>query len=73
MRYSSDEETDDAEVEEIAYVPVKVDVEEVGDIPNNVEGKEGVAGTSQRPQITRVLPARLHDYKVAGDDEVTPD
>ena len=32
-----------------------------------------MAGTSQRSQRTKVLPTRLHNYEVVGDDEVTPD
>ena len=32
-----------------------------------------MAETSQIPQRNRVLPTRLHDYEVVGDDEVTPD
>ena len=32
-----------------------------------------MAETSQRPQRNRVLPTRLHDYEVVGDDEITPD
>lgn len=51
----------------------EVEVEVVVDIPEIVEVKEGVASTSQRPQRARVLPARLQDCEVVGDDEVTPD
>lgn len=32
-----------------------------------------MASISQRSQRTRVLPARLQDCKLVGDDEVTPD
>ena len=46
---------------------------EVADIPDTVKVEEVVAETSQRPQRNRVLPTRLHDYKVVGDDQVTPD
>lgn len=37
------------------------------------EVEEVMAKTSQRPQITRSLPARLQDYEVVGDDKVTTD
>ncbi|KAI5439156.1 hypothetical protein KIW84_024799 [Lathyrus oleraceus] len=37
------------------------------------DNREGVASTIQRPQRTRVLSARLQDYEVVGDDDVTLD
>lgn len=61
MSYGIDKETDEVKFEAIA------------DILDTFEVEEGVASTSQRPQRTRVLPERLQDYEVVGNDEVTPD
>ncbi|KAI5405338.1 hypothetical protein KIW84_052203 [Lathyrus oleraceus] len=71
MSYYFDEESNDVEVEDI--FDIRVEVEAIADMTDTVEVEDGVASTSQRPQITRSLPTRLQDYKVTGDDEVTPD
>ena len=73
MSSDFNEAGNDVEVEDIVDPPVEEEVEAVADILDIVEVEENVAGTSQRPQRTRVLPTRLHDYEVVGDDEVTPD
>ena len=73
MSSDVDEETDEVEVEGIVENPVEVEEEAVADTPVTVEVEEVMAETSQRPQRNRVLPTRLHDYEVMGDDEITPD
>lgn len=60
MSYGTNEETGE----------VKFGV--VADILDIIEVEEGVTNTSQRHQRTRVLPTRLQDCEVVGDDEVTP-
>lgn len=37
------------------------------------DNREGVASTSQRPQRTRVIPRRLQDCEMVGDNKVTQD
>lgn len=59
MSYDVDEETEEVKIEVVA------------DVPDTVKVEKGVANTSQRPQRTRVLPARLQDCEVVDDDEVT--
>ncbi|XP_058784535.1 uncharacterized protein LOC131659343 [Vicia villosa] len=70
---SSDFEEATAEFEVSAIFDTPVEVEAVSNILDTAKVEEGVAATSQRPQRTRILPARLQDYEVDGDDEVTPD
>ncbi|KAI5415903.1 hypothetical protein KIW84_041077 [Lathyrus oleraceus] len=69
VSYCINKETNEVEVEAISDIPVKV----AADIPDTIEVEEGMANTSQRPQITRVRPIRLQDHEVTGEDEVTPD
>lgn len=59
MSYDIDEETDEFEA--------------TTDIPDTFEVEDGVANTIKIPQRNRVLPTRLQDCEVVGDDEVTPD
>ena len=73
MNFDFDEETNEVEVEGIVKNPVEVEEEAVADTPVTVEVEEVVDETSQRPQRNRVLPTKLHDYEVMGDDEITPD
>lgn len=51
MGYEVDEESSEHEENPVDNVPITVKLE--------AENQEGVASTSQRPQRTRVLPARL--------------
>ncbi|XP_058746106.1 uncharacterized protein LOC131618977 [Vicia villosa] len=71
MSSNFNEETTEVEVDEI--FKTLVEVEAVANTHDTVEVKEGVADTSQRPQRTRILPARLQEYEVTGDDKVTSD
>lgn len=64
MSYGFDEESNQHEEIRVNNIPVTIKVE--------AENREGVASTSQRPQIIRVLLARLQDCEVVGEDEVTP-
>ena len=66
MSYDFDEASNDVEVEDIVDIPVEVE-------PDTFEDEKVIASTSQRPQRTRARPARLQDYEVVGDDEVTTD
>ncbi|KAI5447088.1 hypothetical protein KIW84_014802 [Lathyrus oleraceus] len=68
ISYGIDEETNEVKVDAITNIPVKVVIK----ISGIVKVEEVMDNTSQRPQRTRVRPARLQDYKVTGDDEVTP-
>ncbi|KAI5447187.1 hypothetical protein KIW84_014876 [Lathyrus oleraceus] len=64
------EESNDVEVEEIVDISVKVDV--ITNMPDTVEVEDGIASTSKWPQRTRSHSAKLQDYEVTADDEVTP-
>lgn len=64
---SSDLDEESSEHEEIPIIDIPVTIEVKAD---NIED---VSSTIERPQRTKVLPARLQDCKVVGDDEVTPD
>ena len=59
MSYEVDEESSEHGKIPVDNVPVIVEV--------GAKNWEGLAST--RPQSTRVLPARLQDYEVGGDDE----
>lgn len=61
MSYVIDEETNEVEVKAAA------------DLSNTIEVEECVASTTQRPQRTRFLIARLLGWELVGDDEVTQD
>ncbi|KAI5394794.1 hypothetical protein KIW84_061418 [Lathyrus oleraceus] len=61
MSYGIDKETDELKVEAVV------------DIPDTIEVEEGVASIGQIPHRTRVLPVRLQDYEVVGNNELTPD
>ncbi|KAI5431167.1 hypothetical protein KIW84_035358 [Lathyrus oleraceus] len=65
MGYEVDEESSEHEEIPIDNVPITIGVE--------AHNREGATSTIQRPQRTIVLPARLQDYEVVGDDEFTTD
>lgn len=64
MSYGVNEESSDHEEVPVNDILIALEVEE--------DDRESEASTSQRPQRTRVLPIRLQDCEVVGDDVVTP-
>ncbi|KAI5413406.1 Phosphatidylinositol/phosphatidylcholine transfer protein sfh6, variant 2 [Lathyrus oleraceus] len=68
MSYDFDKASNNVELEDIIDILVKV--EATANISDTFEIEDSVTSTSQRPQRTRVLPVRLQDYEVTGDDEV---
>ncbi|KAI5406522.1 hypothetical protein KIW84_053021 [Lathyrus oleraceus] len=71
ISYDFNEESQDVKVEDIVDIPVEVEAK--NDMPDTVKIEDGVTSTGQRPQRARPRPARLQDYEVTGDNEVTPD
>ncbi|KAI5397192.1 hypothetical protein KIW84_063132 [Lathyrus oleraceus] len=65
MSYGTDKESSEHEEIPVIDIPIIAEVE--------VDNREGMVSTSQRPQRTIILPARLQDCEVVVDDEFTPD